>query len=248
MNEEEAFQAAVAKGMFNGLVSKPAYKRKEIIGNATLYLGDCMEVDLSGADSFVTDPPYGMEFRSNFRIERHAKIANDGGLEHLKWACGLQARHSKYIFCRWDNLVDVPKPKSFVTWVKNNWSMGDLEHEHARQTEGALFYPGPAHSFPSGRPTDVIVSDRTQNYFHPTEKPVELMRRVIQWTDGVVCDPFMGSGTTGVACVKQGRSFIGVEIDPKHFETACKRIRDAYNQPDMFVEAIRPAEQVGFDL
>lgn len=207
------------------------------IGEATLYCGDCAEImpSLDPAPSLVTDPPYGMAFRSNFRIEKHAVIANDEDIDSLVWCCGIEATHSKYVFARWDNLVHVPKPRSVVTWVKNNWSMGDLNHEHARQSEVALFYPGPGHYFPGPRPTDVIEAPRTGNEFHPTEKPVQLMMAIVKWTAGVVCDPFMGSGTTGVACVRLGRPFVGIELDPGHFDTACRRIEAAVRQPDMFV-------------
>lgn len=74
---------------------------------------------------------------------------------------------------------------------------------------------------------------------HPTQKPVALMKWCLGFLPNAktILDPFMGSGTTGVACVKTGRSFIGIEKDPEYFEIACKRIRDAYAQPDMFVQA-----------
>ncbi|MBV8849637.1 MAG: site-specific DNA-methyltransferase [Methylobacteriaceae bacterium] len=211
--------------------------RVEHIGAATLYLGDARDVVPAlggGIGAVLSDPPYGMAFCSNYRAERHAPIANDGDDELLLWACGLAPAHSSYIFCRWDSLGRVPKPRSCVTWVKNNWSMGNLEHEHARQTEIALFYPGPQHDFPSGRPSDVIRAPRTGNEHHQTEKPVQLMLAMLAWTRGVVLDPFMGSGSTGVACARTGRPFIGVEIDPAHFETACRRIVDALRSPDMF--------------
>jgi site-specific DNA-methyltransferase (adenine-specific) len=219
--------------------------RIETIGNATLYLGDCREIvpTIGPVDAIVTDPPYGMAFRSNFRTERHEAIANDSTTDLLRWVCQIPAAHSSYVFCRWDNLPDVPLPRSLVTWVKNNWSMGDLEHEHARQTEVALFYPGPNHFFPKGRPQDVIRAPRTDNDNHPTEKPVQLMRAMLEWTSGTVLDPFMGSGTTGVAAVKLGRRFIGIEIDPKHFDTACRRVAEAASQPDMFAERPAPATQ-----
>jgi site-specific DNA-methyltransferase (adenine-specific) len=220
-----------------------ARMRVETIGDCTLYLGD--SVELAGGlafDAVVSDPPYGMAFQSNYRLEKHDVIANDKGISHLLWACDLHAEHSKYVFCRWDNLVSVPRPRSLVTWVKNNWSMGDLEHEHARQTEVALFYPGPGHFFPAGRPTDVVEAPRTGNEHHPTEKPVQLMWAVVRWTAGVVFDPFMGSGTTGVACARHRRRFVGVEIEQKYFDIACRRIEAAYKQPDMFVE--RPAKPV----
>ncbi len=208
------------------------------IGNATLYLGDAREiVPTLEFDCVISDPPYGMAFQSNHRIDKHAEIANDHDASLLTWATTLTPHHSSYLFCRWDNLLDVPKPKSCVTWVKNNWSMGDLEHEHARQTEIALFYPGKGHDFPSGRPADVIRAPRTGNEYHPTEKPVQLMRVFVGWSRGTVLDPFMGSGSTGIAAVQMGRKFIGIEIDPVHFATACKRIEDAQRQGDMFINA-----------
>lgn len=224
------------------------YKRKEVIGDCTLYLADCRDV-VPGIviDTIVCDPPYGMSFKSNHRKVSHKEIANDKDVSLLKYACSIEFKYSSYIFCRWDNIYDCPKPKSLITWVKNNHSMGDLNHEHGRMTEVALFYQGADHSFPSGRPNDVVNSVRTGNNYHPTEKPVDLMRKVINWTVGTVCDPFMGSGTTGVACVKEGRSFIGIELDEDYFEIACKRIREAYAQPDIFVNAKQPPEkQEGF--
>lgn len=227
------------------------YKRKETIGDCTLYLGDCMEVmqSLGKVDAVVTDPPYGMGFQSNHRAATHKKIANDGDFKLLEWACRLSPSHSSYIWMRWDNLKNIPLPKSLVTWVKNNHSMGDLEHEHGRKTEVCAFYPGPSHFFPSGRPNDVLTGTRTGNGLHPTQKPVGLMQNVIEWTSGVIIDPFMGSGTTLVACAKMGRKGIGIELDEEYFEIACKRVRDAYAQPDLFVEASRPEPvQEGFDI
>ena len=211
--------------------------QKRTIGDCTLYLGDCLEVmpTLGKVDAVVTDPPYGMSFRSNHRQEKHKEIANDGDVKLLNWACELEASHSKYIFCRWENIKDVLSPKSCITWVKNNWSMGDLNHEHARQTEVCLFYAHEKHYFPNGRPTDVIEGKRTGNNYHPTEKPIDLMRNILGFTAGLVIDPFMGSGTTLVACAKMGLKGIGIELDPDYFDIACKRVEDAYKQPDMFV-------------
>ena len=213
--------------------------RVETIGRARLYCGDAREIvpTLGPIDCFVSDPPYGMRFQSNYRLEQWREIAHDDTDELLQWACRLQARHSSYLFCRWDNLGAVPKPKSVVVWAKDNHSMGDLEHEHGRQYEIALFYPGTEHDFPGKRPADVIRCPRTNNDFHPTEKPVQLMRAFIEWTRGVVCDPFMGSGSTGVAAEQMGRPFIGIEKDPAHFETACRRIASASGQGGFAFEA-----------
>lgn len=199
------------------------------IGNCTLIHGDCLEImsSVGSIDSVVTDPPYGMNFQSNYRDIKHSLIANDDSADCLSAACAIDATHSKYIFCRWDNLREIQKPKSVITWIKNNWSMGDLKHEHARQTELICFFQGRNHFWPDARPTDIVYSARSGNVNHPTEKPVCLMERIILWTDGTVLDPFMGSGATGVACVNLDRSFIGIEIDKGYFDIACERIAKA---------------------
>jgi site-specific DNA-methyltransferase (adenine-specific) len=209
-------------------------------GSIRLICADCRDVlpGLSGVGSLVGDPPYGMEFQSNYRADSHMPIAGDDGVELLQYAVEagrVVATHSVYVFCRWDNIPDVPKPKSFVTWVKNNWSMGDLQHEHARQTEGILFYPLAQHQWGSGkRPSDVVMHPRTGNELHPTQKPVSLIAEVIDWTDGTILDPFMGSGTTGVACIRKGRRFIGIEREPKYFDIAVSRIKAELSRHPLF--------------
>lgn len=205
----------------------PTYKR----GNVKLICGDCLDVlpTLGKVDAVVTDPPYGIQFQSNHRQNKRARIQGDDDLSLLRFACDIKVRHSRYVFCRWDCLRHVLVPRSCITWIKNNWSMGDLSHEHARQTELILFWPGDEHEWLGGRPSDVVRANRTRNENHPTEKPVQLMQEIIGWTRGTVHDPFMGSASTGVACVKLGRAFIGIEIDRKYFNIACKRIDEAFN-------------------
>jgi len=209
------------------------FLREDLSDDVTVYLGDCREIlpTLGRFDAVVTDPPYGMKFRSNHRSVRHSEIAFDGEAWPLEFAASIEAMHSRYVFCRWDDLRRIQPPRSCVTWVKNNWSMGDLQHEHARQTEIIMFWPGPAHFFPSGRPADVIEAARTGNDNHPTEKPVTLMERIVGWTDGTVIDPFMGSGTTGVACVRLDRRFVGIEIDRVYFDTARRRLSAELAKP-----------------
>ena len=92
--------------------------------------GDCLEVMKQMPDKCVdlvlTDPPYGMEFQSNYRFQKHDKIVGDDRfpVEVISELTRL-ARKAVYIFCRWDNLAELPPPKSVLAWVKNNWSMGD---------------------------------------------------------------------------------------------------------------------------
>lgn len=215
------------------------YKRKEAIGDCTLYLGDCQEIvpTIGPVQSVIADPPYGMAFQSGRRIEQHDEIANDKDTRLLLWLCDLKAAHSKYIWMRWDNVAGIPKPNSLITWVKNNHTMGNLKHEHGRRTEVCAFYRCEDHYFPKGRPHDVLTAKSSGNDLHPTQKPVDLMQAVVGWTAGEVLDPFMGSGTTGVACVKTGRKFIGVELNERYFDIACERIAKACQQPDFFVPA-----------
>lgn len=191
--------------------------------------GDCLEVMRSFADKsfdlIVVDPPYGMQFRSNYRIKKHNAIVGDDvfpveAIDEFK----RLARCAVYVFCRWDNIAELPKPKSVLAWVKNNWSMGDLKHEHGRQWEACLFYPMEEHEFINRIP-DVIYADRTGNNLHPTEKPVELIKKILAANVGqTVLDPFMGSGTTLVAAKQLGRDATGIEIDPEYCEIARKRL------------------------
>lgn len=91
---------------------------------------------------------------------------------------------------------------------------------------------------------------REQERWHPTQKPVELALWCLGFLPDAqtILDPFMGSGTTGVACVKLGRKFIGIEIEPKYFEIACRRIEDAYRQGDMFRPEPKKPDQLKLDV
>lgn len=194
-----------------------------------IYLGDCAEIMplLEQVDLVVTDPPYGMNFQSNHREEKHERIHGDDKLpiETIKYALAM-ANRGGYVFCRWDNLHEFPKPKSCIAWVKNNWSMGDLKHEHGRQWEACLFYAKADHEFIERIP-DVIHADRTGNDRHPTQKPVDLMKRLIMCNVGqTVLDPFMGSGSTLLACKELKRSGIGIEISEEYCEIAKKRLQN----------------------
>jgi site-specific DNA-methyltransferase (adenine-specific) len=202
---------------------KPYYEHAGI----TIYHGDCREIlpELGEVDLVLTDPPYGMEFQSNYRRVKHDKIRGDDSLPlDVIDKCIKIASCACYVFCRWDNLSAMPKPKSTIAWIKNNWSMGDLKHEHGRQWEACCFYPGPLHFFKKRIP-DVIQRKRTGNVLHPTEKPLYLLTALIDANEGdLILDPFMGSGTTLRAAKDLGRKAIGIEIEEKYCETAAKRL------------------------
>lgn len=202
---------------------KPYYDRDGI----TIYNADCREIlpFIGEFDLCLTDPPYGMEFQSNHRIKKHERIHGDDNLPILEILdCINRVNRAAYFFCRWDNIGDMPKPKSVLAWVKNNWSMGDLEHEHGRMWEAICFYANKDHEFIKRIP-DVILQARTGNNLHPTQKPVELMGALISANVGErILDPFMGSGTTLVAAKQLGRKAVGIEIEEKYCAIAVQRL------------------------
>lgn len=201
--------------------------------------GDCLEVmkkipDKS-IDLIITDPPYGMNFQSNHRFHKHDKIIGDDSfpIEAVQ-ECLRIAKNAVYVFCRWENIKDLPKPKSVLAWVKNNWSMGDLKHEHGRQWEAICFYALEGHEF-NKRIPDVIYADRTGNELHPTQKPVSLIAQLIKANKGdLILDPFSGSGTTAIACHKLKRRFICIEKEPRYVTLSRKRLKIEQSQMELF--------------
>lgn len=195
--------------------------------NVTIYHGDCRQIvpQLGKFDLVLTDPPYGMNFQSNHRIQKHKKIHGDDSLDViLIQEIISNANCASYIFCRWDNLPQMPKAKSVIAWVKDNWSMGDLKHEHGRQWEACCFYPMKNHEFKKRIP-DVIKAKRTGNILHPTEKPVDLLHQLIDCNVAeTILDPFAGSGTTGRAAKDLNKKAVLVEIDEQYCETAALRM------------------------
>ena len=201
---------------------KPYYSHDGV----ELYNCDCAELlDSTWCDLLVTDPPYGIEYRSNHRTERHAAIAGDDELPLAKIEAALaRTRRAAYVFARWDTVPLMPAPKSLLVWVKNNWSMGDLEHEHGRQWEAICFYAKPEHEFTKRIP-DVLYVDRTDNALHPTQKPVALLRQLIRANVGdVVFDPFAGSGSTLAAAWLEHRKAIGCEIEERYCEVIATQL------------------------
>ena len=213
-----------------------------------LRLGDCLELmkDIpdGSVDLVLTDPPYGMAFKSNYRKEKYNEIQNDKSLEWLERYISecyrvLKNNSAIYCFCSWHN-VDVFKQaiekkfkvKNILIWEKNNTSMGDLKGSYAPKYEMIIFAHKGRKLLNGFRYADIIKANRTGNKNHPTEKPVDLLKTFIcNSTDenAVVFDGFMGSGSCGVACVNTNRHFIGIELDEDYFNIAKKRIEEAVN-------------------
>lgn len=225
--------------------------RREIIGNCTLYLGDCREIlpTLGPVDSVVTDPPYGIALDTNNHrfsggsSETKAKRGRSGK-DHESEIYGdaqdFDPTHlldvgREHVIWGWHNFPDRLPRGACLVWIKrNDVAFGSFLSD----AETAWFSRG--HGVYCFRDLSVFAEASTRE--HPTQKPVQLMRWCVEKTKGgLVLDPYMGSGTTGVACVRLGRRFVGIEIEPKFFDIACRRIEVATNQPDLFVAS--PAAQ-----
>jgi hypothetical protein len=208
--------------------------RKEVIGDATLYLGDCMDIlpTLDKVDAVITDPPYGIDVGS-MGMGEGKKVKT---FEKFEWdkeapCIYLINRYisiSKIAIIWGGNYFALPPSGCWLAWDKiQHFSGSDLELAWTNLC----------------KPTKVFKMSRVEAYGnmdkqHPTQKPLPLMKWCIEQAGNpeTILDPFMGSGTTGVAAIQMGRKFIGIELDPTYFDIACERIERATRQEDMFVQ------------
>lgn len=233
-----------------------------IIGRATLYLGDCRDIlpALPKVDHIITDPPYSErthgrhdENSQNRRDNADAQPLGYSGLSEADAIAlaGLLGAHSPG-WVAWLTDADLAAPIRKAFDAQGRTTFPPLPYYHSGRSV-RLAGDGPCSW------TDWIVVARTKALktwgtlpggyianegWNDKErmggKPTRLMRLMVTHysrPDELVCDPFMGAGTTGVACMREGRRFVGIEIDPEAFELSCRRIEDAQRQGDFFVEA-----------
>ena len=201
--------------------------RVERIGNATLYLGDCLEIlpTLQKVDAVITDPPFGV---GNFvQSNRGSPVTwNDSPPPQEVFALLKNISGHRVIWGA--NYFNCFEGHGGLVWDKNQ------PLPNASKAEIA--------SISWGNKVEMIrltwtnyVNDKVSE--HPCERPVRLYIWSIEQvpnTPQTILDPFMGSGTTGVACMNLGRKFIGIEIEPKYFDIACERIENAQRQERLF--------------
>ncbi len=231
------------------------YKRKEVIGNATLYLGDCLEIlpTLPKVDAVITDPPYGISHPCNYHARGRGNLAGkrmQGGkpvwaypssndypdvhsdgepFDPAPWlSIGVPT-----LFWGGNYFADkLPTSSGWLVWDKerpDGLDQSTCELAWTNYVKGVrrfrYLWNGMMRS-----------GEKGENY-HPTQKPVALQKWVLglRWTpQGTILDPFMGAGSTGIACASTGRKFIGIEIEPKYFDIACERIENAQRQERLF--------------
>jgi len=234
----------------------------EHIGDAVLYLGDCLEIlpTLGPVDAVVTDPPYGTEDLGG-GYGRRQNWSTDGrtgrtiaGDKDLRMIVAASAYFPTLVPVGFVAIFRAPRrAKEFyaevrlpllgeVIWNKRQPGLG-YHIRYAHETI-AVFQLGDPE-----RPRDALISmieGSADVAEHPHAKPVEILMKLCKWCapeHAIILDPFMGSGTTGVACANLGRKFIGIEIEPRYFDIACERIRRAYMQPRLFDEPKPEPEQ-----
>jgi len=226
-----------------------AYKAIKHIGEATLYLGNCLEIlpTLEGIDAIVTDPPYG----GNFDMD---STRFSGGSQEAQARRGKGKFSSPIIN---DNIPFDPSPflgyKEILLFgyqfFANKLPPGTIfvwlkRYDEAFQSflsDAELIWLNRGQGVYCRR--DLSMTAEAKHRVHPTQKPVSLMEWCLKYIKGnTICDPFMGSGTTGIAALNLGRKFIGIEIEETYFDIACKRLEEAYRQPSLF--EIPKAEQM----
>jgi site-specific DNA-methyltransferase (adenine-specific) len=207
--------------------------RAEIIGDCTLMLGDCMEIlpTLPKVDAVVTDPPYGVLSQSGSAATRRSGGNQNTGVMSWDVAPNADVIASICKAAKWQMFwggchLALPPTFGYLVWDKqiDGLNFGEVEYcwTNARFAPRVFRYRA------------VGVDGGKQ---HPTQKPIALM----QWCLGflpdarTILDPYMGSGTTLIACAKLGRRGIGIEIEPKYFDIAVRRVEEAYRQADLFV-------------
>jgi DNA modification methylase len=234
--------------------------RKEVLAaGVELYLGDCREIlpTLGMIDAIVTDPPYGIGAANGAAV---------GGTD----ASGRYKRKPRQYAGSWDG--ERPNAATFqailgsskhqIIWGGNyfadmlpksgRWLFWDKLNSMPTYSDGEMAWSSLAGASVKKftRCNNGLASNRDGDRVHPTQKP----RDVMEWCLGflpdarLICDPFMGSGTTGVAAVRLGLQFIGIELDQGYFDIACKRIADELSRPSLFVEPPKPAKQEALEL
>jgi site-specific DNA-methyltransferase (adenine-specific)/modification methylase len=199
------------------------------IGNATLYLGDCMDIlpTLGNVDAVITDPPYGIDVGS-MGMGKGKKASE---FERFDWdvsapdVSGL-LKIADVVIIWGGNYFALPASGCWLAWDKvQQFSGADLELAWTNLKT-------PIKAFRMSRVEAYGGMDKQ----HPTQKPLALMKWCIEQAGNpqTILDPFAGSGTTGVAAIQLGRSFIGIEREPKYFDIACKRIEQAVAQGQLF--------------
>jgi site-specific DNA-methyltransferase (adenine-specific)/modification methylase len=208
--------------------------RCERIGPHVLYLGDCREILplLPRVDAVVTDPPYGVLSASGSAATRRSGGNQNAGVMAWDVAPAQEVLDALRKRSKWQMVwggchLELPQTFGYLVWDKkiDGLNFGEVEFCWTNAKFAPRVFRFRAVGIDGGKE-------------HPTQKPIQLMCWCLGFLPDAktVLDPFMGSGTTGVACHNRGLRFTGIELEPKYFDIACRRIDEAMKQPDLFIE------------
>ena len=213
---------------------------KVVIGDCTLYHGNSLELinEVDKDIAIVSDPPYGISYSHAGGGGKLARSTSFGG----KTIIGDNEPFNPTQFLDFKEIIlfggnhfadKLPSSACWLIWDKRD---GVCTNDQADCEMAWTNLKGPARLIRHLWNGMLKASERGEIRVHPTQKPVAVMQWCIDKVKSdTILDPFMGSGTTGVAAVKAGRKFIGVEMDKEYFDIAVQRIKDAYSQPDLFL-------------
>lgn len=215
--------------------------REERIGNQRLILGDCREI-IGGLmfDAICTDPPYGLG--SKLQGGTWGKKFDGPDYDWDARAPDLSFIQGVPSIVWGGNYMILPPSRCWLVWYKRDAvrTMADCELAWTNFDANARLFDW------------TIAATNSERVGHPTQKPLALMEWCLGFLPNAktILDPFMGSGTTLVACQRMGRFGTGIELDPDYFDIACKRVDEASRQPDLLIPETRAnaPEQTGFDL
>ena len=223
--------------------------RREVIGDCELWCGDCYEIlpTIRQVDALISDVPYGIAWDGKVTVGKNGHGATGAKAKHYGATIKNDAKPfdpsfllnygQEQIIWGWHCFPDKLPAGACLVWIKRldaafGSFLSDAETAWHSRGHGVYCF------------RDLSNMANTRDRAHPTQKPVPLMQWCVERVRGeTILDPFMGSGTTGVACVNLGRKFIGIEIDPGYFDIACRRIEAAYRQPRLFAEPAPVAVQ-----
>lgn len=226
--------------------------REEVIGDARLILGDCREVlpTLGKVDAIVTDPPYGMAYKSGHNSSRRgagaAMARKDGNFDPIEGdsepfdpaaVLALQVPAIMWGANYYANRL--PSGTRWLVWDKLDGkapvpSGSDVELAWTSEPGPSRLYTHLWRGIMRAGEENIVNGGKV----HPNQKPVNLMLWCLSFVEEAhrIVDPYMGSGTTGIACVRTGRAFVGIEKAETYFDIACRRIEEAYRQPRLFTD------------
>ena len=225
---------------------------KVVIGNAELWHGDCREIlpGLPTADLLLTDPPYGIgEAAGKNKSRGKMAVSRDYGDDAWDnepppaWFMALMLAKTKHQIIFGGNYYDLPPTSCVLVWDKDN---GETDFADCELAWTNLKKAVRIKRWKWQGMLQEVMGAKKEARYHPTQKPLAVMEWALSLApDDVttVCDPYMGSGTTGVACINLGKRFIGIERERKYFDVACERIARAASQGALFQPAREPVQE-----